>query len=177
MTRSNPSTLDKLANVFRRLHASRRRNGATRWSFWVDWLLKPASYGANMDHTRTYWCNKGRSSLRILWCNSSAVFSYRPRLCQRLRPNTRLLFRSCRSYASLRRWEMCLVCTLTTHTHRYVSCNRRRKATTLGCFPTSPLKHTLTQMSNSPSLLYNLGTMFIWCYWVNRMAICKVAAV
>lgn len=90
-----------------------------RWSFWVDWLLKPASYGANMNHTRTYWCNKGRSSLRILWCNSSAVFSYRPRLCQRLRPNTPLLFLSCRSYASLRCWEMCLVCTLTTHTQTH----------------------------------------------------------
>lgn len=94
-----------------------------------------------MNHTHTYWCNKGRFSLRILWCNSSAVFSYRPRLCQRLHPNTQLLFLSCRSYASLRCWEMCLVCTLTTHKHRYASSNTRRKAT-LGCFPTSPLKHT-----------------------------------
>lgn len=62
------------------------------------------------------WCNKGRLSLWILWCNLSTAFRSSPRLCQRLRPNGQLLFLSCWSYASLQSREMCLVYTLTTHT-------------------------------------------------------------
>lgn len=167
MTWSILSTLDKLANVFSRLQYK-------QMSWWCNPLELLSPLAAK---THIIWCKYEshiftgaiRSDFlsEFYGAFSSVVFSYRPRLCQRLHPNTRLLFLSCRSYASLRCWEMCLVCTLTTHKHRYASYYTCRKATTLGCIPTSPLKHTLTQMSNSPSLLYNLGTMFIWCYWVN----------
>lgn len=122
------------------------------------------------------WCNKGRLSLWILWCNLSTAFSYQPRLCQRLRPNGQLLFLSCRSYASLQHGGDVLSVRTHTHTqtHTVFLWSRERhtmKSSVITWDVSLPHrlnthKHTHTPMSSIPLPLYNLGTIFIWCYWV-----------
>lgn len=142
----------------RNISCERVTEAAASVFIWCDTLelqsqlaANPTSYGANTKHTCTYlWCNKGRLSLWILWCNLSTAFSYQPRLCQRLRPNGQLLFLSCRSYASLQHGgDVLSVHTHTqTQTHGFPlkqgETHNEKQCNNMGCIPTSPLEHTQT---------------------------------